>query len=265
MTEATQAFSIEKFLSYSEALRVNLDARYEVVGLVFLGSAADTSRVDEWSDHDFFVISVDDQAEALRQNLDWLPAFDQISIAVRETDHGLKVVYEDGQVLEFAVFKDSELDTISAGEFAVAIDKCNLQNRMQALAEKSLAKPANLKTEFELFLCQLLIGVGRARRGEKLIAGQHIRSWAINNLLGLVRLNLAPVEGTETLADNFTRYRRFELQYPELGTRIELAQQMPLERCAQSLLQIAVEVCGNKIGNRELSQICAVRTRLGWL
>ena len=264
MTEST-GFSLEKFLAYSDQLRINLDARPEVVGLVFLGSAADTSRADQWSDHDFFVISVDEQAEALRQNLDWLPNFDSISIAVRETDHGLKVVYQDGQVLEFAVFKDSELDTVSAGEFAVALDKCNLQQRMQARAEKSISKPANLKNEFELFLCQLLIGVGRARRGEQLIAGQHIRSWAINNLLGLVRLTLPPVEGTEALADNFTRYRRFEKQYPALGAQIEAAQQLPLEACARALLNLALEVCGEALSAEHLQQVYVIRHRLGWI
>jgi|GEM_PF-5233572 len=36
------------------------------------------------------------------------------------------------------------------------------------------------------------------------------------------------------------------------------------EVCAQSLLQIAVEVRGDKIGERELAQISVVRTRLGW-
>ncbi|MEY4367375.1 MAG: hypothetical protein RLZ28_790 [Actinomycetota bacterium] len=265
MTSDSQAFRLEKFLAYSESLRVNLDARDEVVGLVFLGSAADTSRADEWSDHDFFVIAVEGFAESLRQNLDWLPRFSEIEIGVRETDHGLKVVYQDGQVLEFAVFEDSELDTVSAFSFAVAIDKCSLQQRMEAIEGRSVGKPPLQTKEFELFLCQLLIGVGRARRGEVLIAGQHIRSWAINNLLGLVRLNVLPVAGSENLPDNFNRYRRFEKQYPVIAERIENAQQMPLESCAQSLLEIAVEVCGAKIGNRELSQIATVRTRLGWI
>jgi hypothetical protein len=265
LTHQNAAFSLEGFLAYSEALRASLDARSEVVGLVFLGSAAETSRADEWSDHDFFVISVDDQAEALRQNVDWLPNFDQISIAVRETDHGLKVVYQDGQVLEFAVFKDSELEIASASAFAVAIDKCNLQQRMQALADKSVGRPVDHKKEFELFLCQLLIGVGRARRGEQLIAGQHIRSWAINNLLGLVQLNLEPVAGTAAQVDIFSRYRRFEKQYPAAGQRIELAQQLPLESCAKALLEIAIEVCRDKLGQSELAQIDVIRHRLGWL
>jgi hypothetical protein len=265
VTSEPQAFSLEKFLTYSEALRVSLEARPEVTGLVFLGSSADTSRADEWSDHDFFVITAEGSAESLRQNLDWLPDFSKIEIGVRETAHGLKVVYEDGQVLEFAVFEDSELEIAAAHSFAVAIDKCNLQTRMAAIEARSVAKVANQAQEFELFLCQLLIGVGRARRGEALSAGQHVRSWAINNLLALVRLNVLPADGSQDLQDNFNRYRRFEQQYPELGLRIELAQQMSLEPCAQTLLQLAVEVCGDKIGRRELSQICAVRTRLGWM
>ena len=265
MTTERPSFSLEKFLAYSEQLAVNLDARAEVVGLVFLGSAAETTRADEWSDHDFFVISVDDQAEALRQNLDWLPNFDQISIAVRETDHGLKVVYQDGQVLEFAVFKDSELEMASAKGFAVALDKCNLQERMQAIAAKTSPETLNRKREFELLLCQLLIGVGRARRGEQLIAGQHLRSWAINNLLGLVRQNVLPIAGTETAQDNFSRYRRFEQQYPELGERIELAQQLPLEACARALLAIAIEVSGDSLTKHELEQVYVIRHRLGWI
>jgi len=259
------AFDLKTFLGYSEQLSANLDLNPSVIGLVFLGSAADTSRADEWSDHDFFVISAEGSAESLRQNLEWLPRFSEIQIRVRETDHGLKVVYQNGQVLEFAVFETWELQLASAKAFAVAIDKCDLQQSMEELAARSVGKPASQATEFELMLCQLLIGVGRARRGEVLIAGQHIRSWALNNLLGLVRLNVLPMPGSEDLEDNFNRYRRFEQQYPIIGARLEKAQQLPLEVCAQSLLQIAVEVCGDKIGERELAQISVVRTRLGWL
>ena len=89
-------FSLQTFLDYSEQLRANLDQHPSVIGLVFLGSAADPSRADEWSDHDFFVITAEGFAESLRQNVEWLPNFESVEIAVRETDHGLKVVYQDG-------------------------------------------------------------------------------------------------------------------------------------------------------------------------
>ena len=48
---------LAKFLAFSAALADNLSARSEVIGLVLVGSTADTKRVDEWSDHDFFVFT----------------------------------------------------------------------------------------------------------------------------------------------------------------------------------------------------------------
>ena len=259
------AFSLEKFLGYQQQMRDNLDVHPDAIGLVFVGSAAETSRADEWSDHDFFVISKVGAGENMRQNLSWLPNFSDISIAVRETDHGLKVVYNDGLVLEFAVFEDPELEIASANAFAVALDKCNLQARMEALAAKSGDRAPDFKREFELFLCQLLIGVGRARRGEQLIAAQHIRSWAINNLMGLVLLNIEPLEGTAGKRDNLSRHRRFEVRYPEIGERLEQAQQKPLEACARELLHIAIEVCGDSLSEHNLQQVYVVRHRLGWI
>jgi hypothetical protein len=64
-----------------------------ILGLVWAGSAADTDRFDEYSDFDFYLITVDEQAEPMRQNLEWLPNAQSIAYWARETAHGLKVVY----------------------------------------------------------------------------------------------------------------------------------------------------------------------------
>ena len=221
---------IQDFLDFSDRLTASLSEREDVLGLIFLGSAAQTDRVDEWSDHDFFVIVKDGNAEKLRQDLSWLPDFQQIVISPRETQHGLKVVYEDGHVLEFAIFDDHELDTVTANVFVVTIDRANIFARMDAAAEKSIPKPIDVKTEFELFLSQLLIGVGRARRGETLTAGQFIRAYSVNHVLGLLRIWATPVEGTELAVDSFNRFRRFEWQHPELAARLEELQQLQIGR-----------------------------------
>ena len=178
--------TLDLFLEFEAELSANLQAHPDVLGLVFVGSAADHSRFDEWSDHDFFVITENERAEALRQDLSWLPNASEIAIRPRETAHGLKVVYRDGHVLEFAVFENRELEIAAANAFLVTVDKTgDIQSRMQALADKTAAESMknnvtefNAEREYELFLCQLLIGVGRARRGEVLIAGQHVRSGA---------------------------------------------------------------------------------------
>ena len=255
---------LENFLAYSQALTESLEGRAEVVGLVFLGSAADHGRVDEWSDHDFFVITKDGQAESLRQDLSWLPRFDEIALAPRETAHGLKVVYEDGQVLEFAVFEDKELEIAAANAFAVAIDKSNIQTRMDAIAARSVPKPIDVVSTFELFLCQLLIGVGRARRGETLIASQHVRSWAMTAAVTLIREWQKPASGTEHKTDNLNGLRRFEQQYPDLGARLEEITRLSVEAAAKELLHLIQPFAVANLEERHQHQIFVIRHRLGW-
>ncbi len=264
--------TLELFLEFEAELSANLQAHPDVIGLVFVGSAADHSRFDEWSDHDFFVVTENDRAEALRQDLSWLPNASDISIRPRETAHGLKVVYRDGHVLEFAVFENRELEIAAANAFLVTVDKPgDIQTRMRAMADKTAAESEknnitefNAEREYELFLCQLLIGVGRARRGELLIAGQHVRSWAINNLLGLIRHWQHPARGTENKLDNLNRFRRFELQYPVIAARIESALQKPVERSAELLLETLLDAAVGNLGEEQKHQAQVVKDRLGW-
>ena len=72
---------------------------------------------DQWSDHDFFVISEPGSQEYFRNDLSWLPDDRQIAFWFRETTHGLKVVYENGNLLEFAVFDFAELELAKADRF----------------------------------------------------------------------------------------------------------------------------------------------------
>ena len=105
--------TLSKFLEYSDRLAANAEVDPNVIGLIFLGSAADHSRVDEWSDHDFFLIVTAGLSEQYRGDLSWIPDIEQAVLHPRETDHGLKVVFADGRVLEFAVFEDAELELAS--------------------------------------------------------------------------------------------------------------------------------------------------------
>lgn len=257
----------EAFLEFETQLTNNLQAHPDVLGLTFVGSAADHSRIDEWSDHDFFLVTIEGKGEGLRQDLTWLPNHEQIAFHPRETAHGLKVVYQDGHVLEFAVFNDSELELASANSFLVTVDKSgNIQNRMSAIAERSATKVKeteyNPEAAYELLLCQLLIGVGRARRGENLIASEHIRSWAVTALVGLIRFWEDPQQRTIHLSDNLNSLRRFEQQYPEFGLAIEKAQTLPTEACAKALLKILLD--SRHLSQRQQEQAQVVIKRLMW-
>jgi hypothetical protein len=256
---------LEEFVDFSNRLRDSLAKRPEVVGLVLVGSTADLARVDEWSDHDFYVVTVNGAAENLRQDLSWLPDIDNIVMRPRETDHGLKVVYSDGKVLEFAVFDDSELDQAGANAYNVTLDRGNIGERMAAAATRSKPKPYDFDTEFEVFLAQMLIGIGRARRGEVLIAGQFIRSYCLNRALGFIRAWVEPLPGTEAKEDNLDRFRRFEQQHPALGAEIEGILQQPVEAAGKHLLDLVVRVGEAKLSDKHLSQVHVVRARFRWI
>lgn len=255
--------TLERFLDYSARLAANADADADVLGLVLLGSTAETFRVDEWSDHDFFWVVKNGEGERYRNDLSWIPDIESAVLHPRETAHGLKVVFTDGRVLEFAVFEDSELELAGLNAYAVPVDKTNIAERCAALAKKSADQPAfDWAKEFELFLSLILIGVGRARRGEVLIAGQFIRSYVLNHLLGLIRSAHAPVPGTEGKQDNLNRFRRFEVQYPSLSRRIENAMQKDIDAAALDLVNIAAGL--RPMSDRESGQVAAIKARLGW-
>lgn len=255
------------FLDYSERLRAKLALITEVKGLIFLGSSAATERVDEWSDHDFFVVVRPGVAERFRTDLSWLPDHEQIAFSPRETAHGLKVVYEDGRVLEFAIFEDTELELAAANDFAVPLDRESIATRMQKIAARSVPGAVDPANEWELFLAQLLIGVGRARRGEELAAGQAVRSHSLTHAIGLLRLWVEPETPGLTEAqqpDSLNRFRRFEIAYPLLGERLAKLLESPVEACAKELLQLMLHRGESKLSDAQLHQAFVVRQRLGW-
>lgn len=250
---------LEKFLQYQQALIASVSIRSEVLGLVFLGSSAIHSRVDQYSDQDFFLIVSAGSGEAFRTNLDWLPEHQSIVLAPRETAHGLKVLYESGLVLEFAVFEDQELELSAANDYLVALDKSDIQERMAVIASRSGTAVVDPAVEFELFLSLLVLGVGRARRGETIAADQHVKSYAVEKLLKVIRA-LAPITGGRH--DSLNAYRRFELDYPTLGAHIGAHMLEPAEVCAKGLLHLAKTEL--PLSSAQLKQLNAVKTILEW-
>jgi hypothetical protein len=65
--------ALARFTSFCSRLRERLVARVDVVGLVWMGSTADRERVDEWSDHDFALVTTDGTEERLRADLGCRP------------------------------------------------------------------------------------------------------------------------------------------------------------------------------------------------
>ena len=93
-----------EFHNYTERLRASLERVPEVVGLITLGSTCDSSLRDEWSDHDFWVITELGAQDSLVDDLSWLPDYQNMAIMVHHGRHGRTTVFNNRHQVEFAVF-----------------------------------------------------------------------------------------------------------------------------------------------------------------
>ncbi|MEO1440380.1 MAG: hypothetical protein AAFV33_08240 [Chloroflexota bacterium] len=210
---------IDAYHAFTERLTTNLQADEHVRGLVLLGSTASQGRSpDEWSDHDFFVITASGLQEDFRTRFDWLPAPNAIVLTVRETVHGLKVLYADGHLLEYAVLDVEEIALAKANDYAVAFDRGGVTDAMQKIAPSDPAATSDPQHDMGLFLCLLVVGVGRVARGEIISGGVFIRTYAVAHLLPL----LATAQGSP-LPDNLDPFRRFEQTFPDIGVEVNAA------------------------------------------
>ena len=170
--------SPERFDALTEGLVAGVRAQDGLIGLVLLGSASTEAgaRRDEWSDHDFFALTEPGLGAQARRSLAWLPDRERIVLTAREGEIGFVALYDDGHVLEFAFSDAAELSGAVAGEATVVVD--DAEGTTAALIERSRRRAAaadrfDPENDVRLVLVKLLIGVGRARRGETLAAGSN--------------------------------------------------------------------------------------------
>jgi hypothetical protein len=221
----------DEYRRFTESLLASLEADRRVVGLVALGSMADRDyEPDEWSDHDFFVVTRPGEQEALRGNLSWLPRSDEIALAFRETDHGLKVLYADGHLLEFAGTR--------------------------------VGSPPREDERFHFgqLLTHVLIGVGRHRRGEAMSGAFFVKGLAVRDLIVLVERVVQSERSS--LLDDLDPLRRFDLVYPGIAVELEALLLMETVKAADGLLELARRELGPLLPDLPWHALEVVRQRL---
>ena len=235
--------NLHDYNQFTEDLRQNLADDPRVIGLVAVGSMAQQDyQPDHWSDHDFFVITIHGVQEDMRRDLSWLPHAEAIIFHFRETEHGMKVLYDNGHLLEFAIFNEDELQLARLNRYRMLLDKDELTARMaelelatQDFVVQSYTEP---EQRFAELLMNILVGVGRYARGEKLSGRQFIRGHALTHLLRLVA-EFKPAAQIHLL-DNLDPFRRFERVYPTLGLEINEILARDTLTAAEQLLTVAV-------------------------
>ena len=228
-----------RFRRYVDRLVEGLAADPRVLGIVGLGSTAMNGRApDRWSDHDLWVVVEDGAEEEFRSDASWLPDADRLVLWFRETPHGMKGVFGDGHLVEVAVFRPEELAVTRANVYRVLLDRERIGERMKAVREETVAAPAEGRARFLAgqFLTNLLVGVARCARGERLSAHDFVRGQAAGHLLALIAEVLPPER--PGVLDDLSPWRRFEAAYPRLADRIEHALREPVPDAALTLLDL---------------------------
>lgn len=160
--------------------------RDDALALLALGSVgAELERVDDWSDLDFFVLVRDGAKARYIGQLDWLAQAHPLAWHFQNTVDGHKALMADGVFCEFAVFELRELAHIpyAPGRFVWRRDEVD-----PGLAAPALALPG-APTEAWLVgeaLCNLIVGLQRHARGEKLAALRMVQVVALDRVLELL-------------------------------------------------------------------------------
>jgi hypothetical protein len=210
-----------------------------VLGVVALGSSSDPASVDEWSDHDLFLVVQPGAQEAFRADLGWLTP-GRVLHAFRETAHGVTAFLEGGHLVELAVFDPDEIALAKVDRYRVLLDRGGIAQRMEAVARASAAERgesgAGEAWLVGMFLSGVLVGGGRARRGERL-AGRAALAGAARRLMALIARHVPAAE--HRVLDPFDPHRRFERAYPAIGAEIDQALGRGGPEGALELLSIA--------------------------
>lgn len=243
---------------FTEQLGERLARDPSVLGLVLLGSTSgEGTPPDAWSDHDFFVVVEPGAQERFRSDLSWMPDPASIALSFRETAHGLKVVYESGHLAEFAVFDPDELQLARVNRYRVVLDRADVAARMERVRAATVAAPRTDRAwEAGQFLTNLLVGVGRWRRGERRSGDLLVRCGALGHLLRLVAAGVAPED--PAAPDDLDPYRRFERGWPAIAREVEQALSLPTPEAADRLLATAEVVLA---GGLELPSAAVAATR----
>lgn len=249
------------FMTFLDELAATARSTPHVVGLVAFGSTADRGRWDEWSDHDFAVLTDPAWAEPLRNDLSWLPRAGEIVLSVVEHDGGVKAIYRDGHRIEFGIASIDDFSTWAGSPAHVLLGDEAILAATATVTARRPGGETDAAREIRLMLTQVHSGVGRARRGEVLSGSKLVRGEAVDHLL---RAAEARLPGDITRLDALDPRRRFELVFDEFGARLEEALRLSVEEAAKSIIGLAEENLAPGWADFPHAGLAVIREHFGW-
>lgn len=190
----------------------SLSEKEHALALLGLGSVGpEVSRIDKYSDLDFFVICKEGFKMNFIENLDWLENIKPIAFKFKNTKDGYKLLFEDGVFCEFAIFEPQELLEVPFPEGRIIWKVESFDSSICTPAVK-ISKKKDIEFLIGEALTNLYVGLGRYKRGEKLSAYNFIQNYARDRVLELISIIEVPEKVNEDL---FSIDRRFEFRYPD--------------------------------------------------
>lgn len=249
----------ENYHTLTQTLQQNLDTRDDVLGFIALGSMAETDhQPDQWSDHDFFVITTANHQQVYRDSTDWLPHPEKLVLHFQETNHGCKAIYEDGHILEYAIFDMGELNIARINSYRILIDKANITEIMPTL-QHSITQENDPQRIFDSMISNILVGSMRTARGEILSGNAFIKQFALRAFLVLCWELLADASHYQ---DSLDPYRRFEFQFPEIAAQINSAMQESNSSAGLLLLELCQSELAPLLPDNRVQAIKTIRDYL---
>ena len=184
--------------------------------LLGLGSAGlERSRMDEYSDLDFFAIVKEGQKHSFINDLSWLTDIHPAGYSFQNTVDGHKFLYEDGIFCEFAVFEPHELTHIPFAEGQIIWAETDFD--VGSLKPSNNSGAYNRSDDIEWLLGEsltnLYVGLGRYRRGEKLSAMKFVQSFSLDRVLDLWHILKTEEPGW---VDQYMPDRRIEQRFEHI-------------------------------------------------
>ena len=229
----------DQYQKFTRELTRRLESDDRVLALIALGSMASEEYRDQWSDHDFWVITIPDAQKTFLDNLSWLPDYRDIAIALRQATQYYTVLYREGHIAEFAVFDIHQLAQGKLNKYQLLFDKQNIHEQIQQISDKTAAQQSTVDTPFEFgnFIVYLWVGLTRYWRGEKMSSHKYLTQYALDALLSLIVTHIPPQN--ENIVDSLDARRRFEVAYPDLQEELDMWSLCEAPELATRLLNVA--------------------------
>ena len=252
-----------KFEEYVNEIQDILLRDSKVLGLLTVGSTADPTYRDQWSDHDFWIIVASGSHSLYCDTVNWLPNSEDILLSAPHDPAYQTIVYKDKHKVEYAVFDETEARKSRLERFQILIDRGEIADITRMAVNSSMKERSAVRSRqclIENLAILIWTGHQRAMRGELLSAHQYLTGFSVDLLLELLVVH--SVIRQEPTTDSLDPRRRIELLHPHLAAKLNSVVALPITNVGFALMSITEELLHSKAPMLTWDSFAVVK---GWL